>query len=578
MGKKILRVDMTDLKASFEDLPADYAALGGRGMTSVIVSNEVPPTCDALGIHNKLVFAPGIVTGTSAPTSGRISVGGKSPLTGGIKEANAGSNFAQMLGRMRIGAIIVEGKHEGDDYYLLKVTKDGAEFMDANKWSGKGLYGVYKDLFKEFGDNMGICGVGIGAELLGAMSGVCFNDPEGLPSRYAGRGGLGAVMASKGLKFIVVDETGAPGVEIKDEEVFKKGTAKLVKALGDHDVTKPGGALNSYGTSVLVNLINEAGGLPQRNFSSGQDDNAEKISGEAKAEEIKKRGGKRPHFCSPGCVIQCSEIWTKPGGKDPVGVLEYENVWALGANCGIYDLDTIGELNRACNDLGIDTIEAGCTLAVAMEGGLCNFGDGEGALKLLEEIRKKTPTGKILVNGTEITGKVLGVTRIPTVKGQSFPAYDPRAIKGIGITYATTPMGADHTAGYAIAPEIMGVGGQLDPKDPKKAEVSRNLQIATAGALDATGYCLFCAFAILDIPEGLVGIVESVNGVLGTNYTVDDVIKNGQQIIDTEIAFNRAAGFTAVDDRLPEFIMEEKLPPTNEVFNVTDEDLDSVFK
>ena len=577
MGKKILRVDMTDLKASFEDLPADYAALGGRGMTSVIVSNEVPPTCDALGIHNKLVFAPGIVTGTSAPTSGRISVGGKSPLTGGIKEANAGSNFAQMLGRMQIGAIIVEGKHEGDDYYLLKVTKDGAEFMDANKWSGKGLYGVYKDLFKEFGDKMGICGVGIGAELLGAMSGVCFNDPEGLPSRYAGRGGLGAVMASKGLKFIVVDETGAPGVEIKDEDTFKKGTAKLLKALNTHDVTKPGGGLNSYGTSVLVNIMNEAGGLPQRNFSSGQDDNAEKISGEAKAEEIKKRGGKRPHFCSPGCVIQCSEVWTKPDGKDPVGVLEYENVWALGANCGIYDLDAIGELNRACNDLGIDTIEAGCTLAVAMEGGLCNFGDGEGALKLLEEIRKKTPTGKILVNGTEITGKVLGVTRIPTVKGQSFPAYDPRAVKGIGVTYATTPMGADHTAGYAIAPEIMGVGGELDPKDPKKAEISRNLQLATA-ALDATGYCLFVAFAILDIPEGLEGIVESLNGVLGASLTVDDVPKIGQQIIDTEIAFNRAAGFTAVHDRLPEFIMEEKLPPSNEVFNVTDEELDSVFK
>jgi aldehyde:ferredoxin oxidoreductase len=577
MGKKILRVDMTDLKASFEDLPADYAALGGRGMTSVIVSNEVPPTCDALGIHNKLVLAPGIVTGTSAPTSGRISVGGKSPLTGGIKEANAGSTFAQMLGRMQIGAIIVEGKYEGDDYYLLKVTKDGAEFMDANKWSGKGLYGVYKDLFKEFGDKMGICGVGIGAELLGAMSGVCFNDPEGLPSRYAGRGGLGAVMASKGLKFIVVDETGAPGVEIKEKEVFKQGAAKLRKALGDHDVTKPGGALNSYGTSVLVNIMNEAGGLPQRNFSSGQDDNAEKISGEAKAEEIKKRGGKRPHFCSPGCVIQCSEVWTKPGGKDPVGVLEYENVWALGANCGIYDLDAIGELNRACNDLGIDTIEAGCTLAVAMEGGLCNFGDGEGALKLLEEIRKKTPTGKILVNGTEITGKVLGVTRIPTVKGQSFPAYDPRAVKGIGVTYATTPMGADHTAGYAIAPEIMGVGGQLDPKDPKKAEISRNLQLATA-ALDATGYCLFVAFAILDIPEGLEGIVETLNGVLGASLTVDDVPKIGQQIIDTEIAFNRAAGFTAVHDRLPEFIMEEKLPPSNEVFNVTDEELDSVFK
>ncbi|MFX0001535.1 MAG: aldehyde ferredoxin oxidoreductase N-terminal domain-containing protein, partial [Candidatus Hermodarchaeota archaeon] len=214
MPKRMLRVNMTNLEANFEDLPEEFKELGGRGMTSTIVAKEVPPTCHPLGPHNKLVFAPGIVTGTDAPTSGRISVGGKSPLTGGIKEANAGTTFAQMLGRMRIAAIIVEGKHEGDDYYLLKVTNDGTEFIDANKWSGKGLYDTYKNLFKQFGDNVGICSVGIAAEILGAASGVCFNDPEGLPSRYAGRGGLGAVMASKGLKFIVVDETGAPGVEI----------------------------------------------------------------------------------------------------------------------------------------------------------------------------------------------------------------------------------------------------------------------------------------------------------------------------------------------------------------------------
>ena len=576
MPKRILRVDMTNLQAKFEDLPSEFAALGGRGMTSTIVAKEVPPTCDPLGPHNKLVFAPGIVTGTAAPSSGRISVGGKSPLTGGIKEANAGTNFAQRVARMRIGAIIIEGKHKGDDYYLLKITNDGTEFINANKWVGKGLYGVYKELFKQFGDNVSICGVGVAAELLGAMSGLCFNDPEGLSSRYAGRGGLGAVMASKGLKFIVVDETGAPGVEIANEDVFKEGIRKLREALITHDVTKPGGALNSYGTAVLVNIINEAGGLPQRNFSAGQDDRSQNISGEAKAEIIKKRGGVRPHFCNPGCIIQCSEVWTKPGGKDPVGVLEYESVWALGANCGIYDLDTVGELNRACNDLGLDTIEAGDTLAVAMEGGLIEFGDGKGALKLMDEIRKKTPTGRILANGTEITGKVFGVTRIPTVKGQSLPAYDPRAIKGIGVTYATTPMGADHTAGYAIAPEILGVGGQADPRDPKKAELSRNLQIATA-AVDATGYCLFIAFAILDIPEGLQGVVESLNGVLGASLTVDDVAPYGKQIIDTEIAFNKAAGFTSVHDRLPEFFLEEKLPPTNEVFNVTDEDLDSVF-
>ncbi|MFW9895258.1 MAG: aldehyde ferredoxin oxidoreductase family protein [Candidatus Thorarchaeota archaeon] len=576
LPKRILRVNMTNLDAKFEDLPADYAALGGRGMTSTIVAKEVPPTCNPLGVHNKLVFAPGIVTGTRAPTSGRISVGGKSPLTGGIKEANAGTNFAQKLGRMRIGAIIIEGKHQGDDYYLIKVTNESAEFINANKWVGKGLYDTYKDLFKEFGDKVGICGVGIAAELLGAMSGVCFNDPEGLPSRYSGRGGLGAVMASKGLKFIIVDDTGAPGVEIANEEVFSQGIKKLRDALGEHPVTKPNGGLNSYGTSVLVNIINEAGGLPQRNFSSGQDERAEQISGEVKAEEIKKRGGVRPHFCSPGCIIQCSEVWTKPGGKDPVGVLEYESVWALGANCGIYNLDDIGELNRACNDLGVDTIEAGDTIAVAMEGGLAKFGDGKGALKLMNEISKKTPTGRILAQGTEITGKVLGVTRIPTVKGQGLPAYDPRAIKGIGVTYATTPMGADHTAGYAIAPEIMGVGGQVDPRDPKKADISRNLQIATA-AVDATGYCLFVTFAVLDIPSGLEGIVESLNGVLGINLTVDDVPVVGKQILDAELNFNKKAGFTVIDDRLPEFFKEEKLPPSDEVFNVTDDELDSVF-
>ncbi len=576
MAKRILRVDMTKLKANFEDFPADFVALGGRALTSTIVAKEVDPLCHPLGANNKLVFAPGLVTGSKAPTSGRISVGGKSPLTGGIKEANAGTTFAQKLGRLRIAAIIIEGKHEGDDYYLLKITNDGTEFIKANKWSNKGLYDVYKELYKEFGDKVSISGVGIAAEIKGAASGICFNDPEGLPSRYAGRGGLGAVMASKGLKFIVVDETGAPGVEILNEEAFNMGVKKLTNALTTPDVTKPGGALNSFGTGVLVNIINEAGGLPQRNFSSGQDDRSEKVSGEVKAEEIKKRGGVRPHFCSPGCVIQCSEVWTKPGGKDPVGVLEYESVWALGPNCSIYDLDVIGELNRACNDLGLDTIEAGDLLGVAMEGGLLEFGDGKSALKMLDEIKNKTPTGRILANGTAFTAQAFGVTRVPVVKGQGLPAYDPRAIKGIGVTYATTPQGADHTAGYAIATEIMGVGGTADPKDTNKSDLSRNLQLATA-AIDASGYCLFIAFAVLDIPEGLEGVVDTLNGVLGTSLTVNDVAGYGQQIIDTERAFNKAAGFTEKDDRLPEFFLKEPLPPHDEVFNVTDEELDKVW-
>ncbi|TFG10647.1 MAG: aldehyde ferredoxin oxidoreductase [Promethearchaeota archaeon] len=576
MPKRILRVNMNNLEAKFEDFPQDYVAFGGRALTSNIVANEVDPLCHPLGPNNKLVFAPGLVTGTKAPSSGRISIGAKSPLTGGIKEANAGTPFSQKVARMRIAAIIIEGKHSGDDYYLLKVTWDGVEFMKANKWANRGLYDTYKDLFKEFGDKVSICGVGIAAEIMGGASGVCFSDPEGLPSRYAGRGGLGAVMASKGLKFIVVDDTGAPGVEILNEEAFDSGVKKLRDALMSHDVTKPGGALNSYGTSVLVNIINEAGGLPQRNFSAGQDDRAEKVSGEVKADIIKKRGGQRPHFCNPGCIIQCSEVWCKPGGKDPVGVLEYESVWSLGPNCGIYDLDDIGELNRACNDLGLDTIEAGGFLGVAMEGGLTEFGNAKGALKLMDEIRKKTPTGRILANGTAFVGQAYGVTRVPTVKGQSMPAYDPRAIKGIGVTYATTPMGADHTAGYAIATEIMGVGGTADPRDPKKSDLSRNLQIATA-AVDATGYCLFIAFAVLDIPSGLEGVVETLNGILGTSLTVADVPGYGLSIIQKELEFNKAAGFNEKHDRIPEFMRIEKLPPTNEVFNVTNEELDKVW-
>ncbi|MBY9002945.1 MAG: aldehyde ferredoxin oxidoreductase [Candidatus Lokiarchaeota archaeon] len=576
MPKRILRVNMNNLEAKFEDFPADFAALGGRALTSTIVEKEVDPLCHPLGANNKLVIAPGLVTGTLAPSSGRLSVGCKSPLTGGIKEANAGTPFSQQLAKMRIAAIILEGKHKGSEYYTLKVTMDKAEFTSADKWVGKGLYDTYQSLFKEYGDKVGICGVGIAAELLGASSGICFNDPEGLPSRYAGRGGVGAVMASKGLKFIVVDDTGAPGVEILNEEAFKEGAQKLRKALTTHDVTKPGGALNSYGTSVLVNIINEAGGLPQRNFSAGQDDRSEKVSGEVKAEIIKERGGKRPHACNPGCIIQCSEVWCKPGGKDPVGVLEYESVWALGPNCGIYDLDDVGELNRACNDLGLDTIEAGGMMGVAMEGGLANFGDGKKALKLLDEVKNKTPLGRILANGTAFTAQAMGVTRVPVVKGQSLPAYDPRAIKGIGVTYATTPQGADHTAGYAIATEIMGVGGTADPMDTSKADLSRNLQVATA-AIDATGYCLFIAFAVLDIPEGLEGVVDTLNGVLGANLTVADVPGYGQSIIDVERKFNKAAGFTEKDDRLPEFFLKEKLAPHNTVFDVTDEELDRVW-
>jgi len=576
---KILRVNMTDRTAVYEDIPEKYKLLGGRGLTSNIVSDEVDPTCHPLGPNNKLVFAPGIVTGTSAATSGRVSVGGKSPLTGGIKEANAGSAWPQLVARLGIKAIVVEGSPKEFDWWGLHITQDGARFFPADDYVGKSLREVFPGLFERFGAKAGIAAIGVAGENRMGMAGVCFNDIDNRPSRYAGRGGLGAVMGSKGLKFIVVDGAGAPGVEIANKELFDQGRKKLVDALRSHALTKPGGALNSYGTAVLVNIINEAGALPTRNFREGRFEDAAKISGEAMSEFCKTRGGvgMMGHPCHPGCIIQCSNVIPNPDGTELASCVEYETTWALGANCGIGDLDVVGKLTTMCNDIGIDTIEAGDVIGVAMEAGLAEFGDGDAAIGLLEEVRKGTPLGRILGQGTGAAAKILGVVRSPDVKGQGMPAYEPRAIKGIGMTYAISTMGADHTSGYTICPEILGVMGSVDQFDVDKADLVRAFQYTTAFMTDTSGHCLFIAFAILDIPEGFQGVIDEVNGVLGTNWTTDDVTRIGKEILDKELAFNRAAGFTKADDRVPEFMKYEKLPPHNVTWDVPDATLDAVF-
>jgi len=451
---KMLRINMTDRTATYEDVPDKYKHLGGRGLTSTLILDEVDPTCHPLGPNNKLVFAPGIITGTNAPTSGRVSVGGKSPLTGGIKESNAGSSWPQIVARLGIKALVVEGYPKDDGWWGVHVTKDGAEFFPADEYAGRSLFEMFPSLFERFGDKVGVATIGVAGEQKMSMAGVCFNDIDNRPSRYSGRGGLGAVFGSKGLKLIVVDGAGAPGVEIADKDLFTQGRKKMIDALRTHDITKPNGTLNTYGTAALVNVINEAGALPTRNFSSGRFEGAAKISGEAMAEYCETRGGvgMMGHPCHPGCIIQCSNVIPNADGTELASCIEYETTWAMGANCGIDDLDAVGKLTTMCNDLGLDTIEAGCTLGVAMEAGLAEFGDGEKAIELLDEVRKGTPLGHILGQGTETTAKVFGVTRVPTVKGQSMPAYEPRAIKGIGMTYAISTMGADHTSGYTIAP------------------------------------------------------------------------------------------------------------------------------
>ncbi len=583
----ILRINMTDRSYRLEEVPGAYKNLGGRGMTSTIVRDEVPPLCHPLGPNNKLVFAPGIVTGTAAPTSARISVGAKSPLTGGIKESNAGAAWAQHLTFLQIKGLVVEGQpKEKGKYWMAYLTWDAkagkpkVEFFAADQYKGEDLYEVFPKVFKRFGAAIAIAGFGVAGEYGYANSGVVFNDLAKRPSRYSGRGGLGAVMASKGLKFIVTDTKGAPGVSIVDKALFEQGAKKLADALRTHDVTKPKGGLNTYGTAVLVNIMNEAGGFPTRNFSNGRFEGAAKIAGEAIFEGNKKRLGKElyNHACSPGCIIQCSNTWSKPDGTEHTSCVEYESDWALGADCGIDSLDNIAEMVRLCNAYGLDTIETGTTLAVAMEAGVIPFGDGKKAIKLVHEMGKGTPMGRILGGGTELTGKAFGLTHVPTVKGQSMPAYEPRAVKGIGITYATTTMGADHTAGYTIAPEILGVSGKQDPLSAEgKAALSRAFQ-ATTAFIDSTGHCLFIAFAILDIASGFEGMMEECNGVLGTAWKSEDAAKIGAEILRKERAFNEAAGLTKADDRVPEFMKYEPLPPHNQVFDVPDSALDSVYE
>jgi aldehyde:ferredoxin oxidoreductase len=576
---KILRVNMTDRTVQYEDVPEKYRFLGGRGLTSSIVCDEVDPTCHPLGPNNKLVFAPGIITGTNAPTSGRVSVGAKSPLTGGIKESNAGTGWPQSVAKLGIKAIIVEGYPKDGGWWGLHITKDGATFFPADEYAGRSLYEVYPLLFERFGKKVDICSIGVAGEMKMAMAGVCFNDAQGRPSRYSGRGGLGAVMGSKGLKFIIVNPEGGPGVHIANPDLFEQGRKKMLEALRQHDITKPKGGLNTYGTAILVNILNEAGGYPTRNFREGRFEGAAATSGEAIFENNKKRLGKElyNHACHPGCVIQCSNTYYDEQGNEIVSCVEYESTWALGANCGIDNLDAIGKLIWLCNDIGIDTIETGGALAVAMDAGLLPFGDWQGAIRLVdEEIRKGTPLGRILGNGAAFTGQAFGWHRVPGCKGQNMPAYEPRAVKGIGVTYATSTMGADHTAGYTIAPEILSVGGKADPMDIKKADLSRNFQVTTA-FIDSSGHCLFIAFAILDIPSGFEGLVEECAGVLGANWTTDDVARIGREIMEKELAFNRAAGFTKAHDRVPEFMKYEPLPPHNVVWDVPDEEMDAVW-
>jgi aldehyde:ferredoxin oxidoreductase len=568
---------MSELKVTTEPIPERWKDYGGRALTSAVVYEEVPADSVPLSPANKIVFSPGILGGTSAPDGGRLSVGAKSPLTGGIKESNSGGQLAHTLGRLGLAAVIVEGAAT-EGTYALVIEADGSATLERHdEWAGLGNYDLADKIKagRPEGDRFATATVGPAGEKQLAAATVAMTDQKGYPNRHAGRGGLGAVMGSKGLKAIIASDKDLPMVEHADKDAFIAATRKFSTALHEHPVTGQG--LPTYGTQVLTNIINEAGGYPTRNFSAGSFEFAEALSGENMREITVERGGDVKHGCHTGCVIQCSRYWVDKDGHYKTKGMEYESVWALGADCGIGDLDAVAELDRACGDIGVDTIEMGATLGVYMDSGALEFGDAEGALAALKQVGTDSELGTTLGNGAEATGKAFGVTRIPVVKHQALPAYDPRPIQGIGVTYATSPMGADHTAGYAITANILSVGGSVDPMSPLgQVALSQGLQIATA-MLDAMGLCIFVAFAVLDKPEALEAISEMATAHTGKDWSVDELLLLGKKTLTYERLYNEMAGFTNADDRLPAFFYSEPLPPHNVVFTVPDEELDSVW-
>ncbi|MGE5476405.1 MAG: aldehyde ferredoxin oxidoreductase C-terminal domain-containing protein [Bacteroidales bacterium] len=573
---KIIRINMSTLSATTEMAPAEWVSLGGRALTSTIVAAEVKPTCHALGPNNKLVFAPGLLSGTAAASSGRLSVGGKSPLTGGIKESNVGGTSARMLARLNIKAIIVEGQPEGDSWYNIHVNADGVTISEERDLLGLGNFAVVAAVEERLGKNVGIITLGPVGEMRMCLANISVKDPES-KLRSMGRGGMGAVMGSKRIKFISVDDKGTALPPLAEAERFKAAAKIFARTLLDHPVSGQG--LPQYGTAVLVNILNEVGGLPTRNFTSGQFGGHEKISGETMHDTIVARGGKPKHGCHPGCVMQCSQVYNDKDGNYLTSGFEYETIWGLGADCCIDDLDDIATADNIMDDIGVDSIETAVTFGVAMEAGILPFGDSKGVIRMLrEDIARGTPLGRLLGSGAAGVGKAFGLTRVPVVKGQGIPAYDPRSVKGIGVTYATSTMGADHTAGYSVATNVLNVGGRVDPlKKDGQVELSRNLQIATA-AVDSTGMCIFVAFPALDVPECLASLVEMINARFGIAITLDDVMAMGKQVLKIEHAFNQAAGITAAHDRLPEFFALEALPPHNVVWDFTDEELDAFWQ
>ncbi|MCE5281060.1 MAG: aldehyde ferredoxin oxidoreductase [Deltaproteobacteria bacterium] len=559
----IVRVNMTDKKIStFEN--QDYRMLGGRALSAKILLDEVTPNCEPLGPKNKLVIAPGLLSGTPITSGSRTSCGAKSPMTNGIKEANCGGNIGLYLGRFGVKAVVIEGQPADGNLYVLKIGKDGASLVTIEDLKLLGTYETDRRLRAKFGQDIGVLCIGPAGENGMKMASIASSDPNG-ELKFAARGGLGAVMGSKGIKAVVVDRTLQQPLYHNKEQYMDMVRNIHTEFRKDPKIKNVN---QKTGTASIVKAVNAMGALPTRNFRQGAIAGVDGLSGETMYATITNRGGdgKTGVSCMDGCLIKCSNIYPDASGKKICSTLQYENIALLGSNLGFTNLDPVAKLNHECNDIGLDTIEAGAVLGVAIDMGMAQWGDLDGCVALLQEIRNNTLVGRILGHGVQVAGSVLGSKRIPAAKGQSFAGYDPRALKGNGVTYAMSPMGADHTAGNCF-----GSRGEVNPLGvDKQGDLSKSLQYKMC-ALDSLGFCIFARPPLFKDPSKMTTLV---NALLGTDLSVDQLWQVlGVDAVRTEREFNIRSGLSPANDKLPEYLYVEPLPPTNEVFNLPEEEM-----
>lgn len=551
--RKYLNIDLANQSVKTRELHGEELAEAGRYFIAKSLLEGGKATIDPLSADNPLIFSAGPFAGTNFSNANRLSVGCKSPLTGGIKEANAGGTFAFAMGQLEIAGFTLDGA--SDDWVVIHIPKEGPiNFDTAEPYMGKGNIEAAGLLHEKYGKKVSLALCGPVGEYLGLLSGIAISDNENRPVRLAARGGVGAVMGSKKVKAIVVEKNKMPPLHDRKKvmtEVRDYGS-KLSLSEAVQNMKK-------FGTAMVADFTNTVGGLPVRNFSSGQlvDANSGplKVGGDYIHDLNSARGGEVSHACMPGCLIKCSNIYVDKDGNDMVSPLEYETIGLLGTNCGLDDPDDIARLNYIANDLGIDTIEIGATLAILMDAGQADYGDVAFMEAALADIRAGNERGKLLAQGTARVGEHYKISRVPVIKKQAISAYDPRIIEVTGISMMLTAQGADHTTGNAPSFNCK------DKSVKEIAEASLDMQINSAVA-DSLGLCIFGRSVTNENLQLIADTIEAAHDV----KVSPDFIKNiGIKTLRLEYEFNTAAGFTEADDELPEFFVAEPLAPTNKV-------------